>query len=64
LVKYKANFIEIATRAESSLLANVIGATKDKRKLGRPKKVTRASKIINTPQKLIKEPESKPEEVL
>jgi hypothetical protein len=69
LAKYKANLIEIATRAKtqtlSSLLTNVISATKDKRKLSCPKKVTRVSKIINMPQKpknIIK-PESEPEEV-
>jgi hypothetical protein len=47
------------------LLTNVISATKDKRKLGRPKKVIRASKIINMLQKLknIIKLKSKPEEV-
>ena len=41
-----------------------ISAITDKRKLSYPKKVIRASKVIDTPQKLkdTKEPESDPEE--
>jgi len=56
LIEHKANFLEIATWAE--ILSFIIGIITDKRKLSRPKKVIKASKIIN-----IKEPESKLEEV-
>jgi hypothetical protein len=47
------------------LLTNIISATKDKRKLSRPKKVIKASKIIDIlqkPKNIIK-PESELEEV-
>jgi hypothetical protein len=49
LVKYKVNLLEIATRAKTLVLSFAISAITNKKKLKYPpKKVIRASKIVNT----------------